>query len=496
MTTRSASRRSRRAAVAALLGAVGALAAGPASAGEPVSITLEAPAAVWGLRLADGVDGTRDLWIASGRDVHLWRGTKGSATSPAASAVFHVPEDATFVGPGRFVGEGAGRTRTLLALARTQALRVVAGRGAAVEEGLELEMPFRDPARAVLADLGEGRSLFLPTKEGIRFVPDWLGAPAASVVLPLRPTKTVTAAGAFVEDGATVKVSWPRPTLVPAWPPAAGSSAVFWFGDDGIHAFAKGADGAYADRVWPTSFLAKDGDRRDVLVDFDADGTPDWAHAVTTNDSGAYSFFRTPGEVAKPGAPPADLRPARGTIHLKGFQLPAEYPDLDGDGRPDLVVTTIGIDGSNVMRAVMQHRVKAQTHAFLNRSAKGAEFFTPRPDATIESDIGVQILFTFSGSIEVKRSFTILPGADLDGDRRKDLVIRTGPETLSVYRGTADGVWSPSPTTLPIPAVGKSPDVEGYAGDLDGDGRDDLVLLYRAPPAGTDRTIVVFAGGT
>ena len=121
------------------------------------------------------------------------------------------------------------------------------------------------------------------------------------------------------------------------------------------------------------------------------------------------------------------------------------------------------------------------------------EIYTGIRPAIVESDIGVRILFTFSGSIEVKRSFTILTTADLDGDGRKDLVIRTGPDTLSVYRGTADGVWSATATSIAIPAMGASPDIEGYAGDLDGDGKDDIVLLYRAPPGGADRTVVVMS---
>ena len=40
-------------------------------------------------------------------------------------------------------------------------------------------------------------------------------------------------------------------------------------------------------------------------------------------------------------------------------------------------------------------------------------------------------------------------------------------------------------------ASSSSPDVEGYVGDLSGDGKDDLVLLYRAPPGGADRTVVL-----
>ncbi len=480
--------------VAALLATVG-LTMGPTFADEGPKaeiLPLEAPGTVWGLRLTKNDEGARDLWIVSGRDVSQWRGVKGKPFPTRPTAVFRVPEGATYVAPGRAVGVGAERSSTLLALGRTQPLRLVAGADAAstrvaVEEGLEVDLPWSDPARAVLGDFVEGKSLFLPTSGGLRFVPDWTRAASESVLLPLRPTLAVTSAGPFVEDGATVKASWPRPSVVASWPPAGGASAVFWIGGDGIHAFAKGKDGGYEDRVWSTAFVPKDGDRRDSLVDFDADGTPDWAHIATTNDSGVYSFFRTPPDK------PTDRLSSRGSIRLTGFQLPAEFPDLDGDGRPDLVVTTIDIDGKNVMRAVIQHRVTAKTHAFVNRSAKGAEFFVPAFDAIQESEIGVRILFTFSGSIEVKRSFTILTTADLDGDGRLDLVIRTGPETLSVYRGSKAGVWASTPTSITIPATGKSPDVEGYAGDLDGDGKDDIVLLYRAPPGGVDRTVVVMS---
>jgi hypothetical protein len=480
-----------------------ALATSPRAArpdeGSRGPVVLDAPGAVWGLRVADADgDGVKDLLVVSGREIHLWRGAKGAPFPRTESALFRVPEGATFVAPGRVLGDAANRVPSLLALGRTQALRLVPGGGAAVEEGLEVSLPWGDPTRAVLGDFVEGKSLFLPTPDGLRWVPDWVGARADSVLLPLRPARTVTAAGPFVEDGATVRVSWPKPFLVPAWAPAGGAPAVFSVGADALHAFVRGGDGAVVERTWSTAFLGREGAPTQSLVDFDADGTPDLVNAVTTNDSGAYVFFRTPPPAlanATPTAPaaPLDLRPARGSIRLKGFQLPIEFPDLDGDGRPDVVVTTIDVDGSNVTRAVLRGRVVAKTRAFVNRSAKGAEFFAPTPDAVVESEIGVQILFTYSGSIDVKRSFTILTTADLDGDGRKDLVIRSGPETLAVYRGAAEGVWASSPTELSIPAVGKSPDVEGYAGDLDGDGKDDLVLLYRAPPGGSDRTVVLLS---
>jgi hypothetical protein len=72
-----------------------------------------------------------------------------------------------------------------------------------------------------------------------------------------------------------------------------------------------------------------------------------------------------------------------------------------------------------------------------------------------------------------------------------DLVIRTGDAQVTVRRGTPTGVWSRESYELPIPPVGNSPDVEGYGADLTGDGRDDLILLYRGAPGQGNRTIVV-----
>jgi hypothetical protein len=362
-----------------------------------------------------------------------------------------------------------------------------------------VDVPWTDARRAHVTDFVRGTALFLPTATGLRWIPDWIGARGTGYDVPLAPRRKVTPAGPFLEDRTTVSFAWPSPFALTSWDGAGGKPAAFFVGTDGVHAFVPEGSGL-RDLVYPTEFLPPTTgtqERRRVLVDLEGDGVPDLVQETTTNNSGEYAFFRTPApKVPPPAAGPlvaGDLRPARGLVRLTGFQLPAEYVDLDGDGRTDFVVTTIEIDGSNVMRAVTKKVVTARTRAFLNRSKGKPEddFFLAKPDVERSSEIGVRLLFTFSGSIEVQRSFTILAGADLDGDRRKDLVIRTAPDALTVWPSTADGVWAGTPRTIAVPAVGSSPDVEGYVGDLSGDGRDDLVLVYRAPPGGTDRTVVV-----
>jgi hypothetical protein len=442
-----------------------ALAARAQAGTPPRPVEVEGFDGVGSLRFADvDGDGVRDLMLSSGRTVKAFRGTReGVAAAPTWTRTFESPTALVWPAGMLVPGGGPGWRTT----------EQPAGRVA---------------PSIVLAEWVRGGNALAPTESGY----DWSeGGTTVPLRAPLR--KKVTVAGPFLEDVTVAQTEWPDPYLVPSWSAAGGKPTAFFLGDDAIRAFVRGG----AEVAWSTTFLPPVRDGRSLLVDLDGDGTPDLAHEVLTNDSGTYGFFGTksPPSLADAKAGTAisgpDLRPARGQIRLTGFQIPSDYVDLDGDGRKDLVVTTIEIDASNVMAAVMKRRVTARTRAFLNRSAKGDVLFAGTPDAEVESTIDVKIQFTYSGSIEVKRSFTILPTADLDGDGRKDLVIRTSPTTLAVRRGVEKGVWAAEPTTVAIPAVGDSPDVEGYAADLTGDEKDDLVLLYRAGPGGKDRTVVL-----
>jgi len=168
--------------------------------------------------------------------------------------------------------------------------------------------------------------------------------------------------------------------------------------------------------------------------------------------------------------------------------------DLDGDGLKDLVVTSMQVNMANMIGALRTGRVTAETRAFLNRWKQGGgTFFDDKPTAVVKSQIGVRVQFNYVGNIEVIRSFTILVDGDFDGDGRKDLAIRTAPDEITIHLGTKAGVWAGPKARIrvAIPPKGASPDIDGYVADLDGDGRDELVLLYRKPPGGRDRLWIV-----
>ncbi len=489
----------RTGALAALLALAG-LAPGRSAAAEDGAgwVELTCPAAVTGLRVIDGDgDGIADVFVVAGREVRGWRGVKDGVPGAEPTWTWSVPDTATFVAPAGPLplDVAVPRTPTLLALAGAQALRLVPGKPPIVEEGLAVDVPWNDAGKAVLADFVAGNSLVLPTPTGFRWTPNARVARRTAFDLAVPPTRKLTPPGPFVEDVALLETTWSLPVVVP-FGKAAKSDAVVALGEDGLHAFSLGMDGVLQHQRAPIDALPREGTVRDVIVDLDGDSVPDLVRECTTNDSGLYAFLTWSSspvaQVSSPVPIPAPTLVARSSIRLKGFQIPTDYVDLDGDGRVDFVVTTIDIDNKNVLRAVAQGRVTARTRAFLNRGgAGGSELFSSSPDAEIESDIRVRILFTFSGSIDVQRSYTILATADLDGDGRKDLAIRTPEGALKVHRGTASGVWEKEARTVAIPPVGKSPDVEGYVGEATGDKRDDLVLLYRAPAGGGDRLFLL-----
>ena len=75
------------------------------------------------------------------------------------------------------------------------------------------------------------------------------------------------------------------------------------------------------------------------------------------------------------------------------------------------------------------------------------------------------------------------------------------PDVITVYdgnvrRGAAEGVWEREGRRVAIPPMGEHPDLDAFPVDLTGDRRDELVLVYRAPPGGRDRVVVLDLGSS
>jgi len=335
--------------------------------------------------------------------------------------------------------------------------------------GPRAELDWADGYQANFAPLVRSGGVLVPTPGGLT----WHGVdhptpPITRLALPRY--REVIPAGGFVEDIAIVTEALPQVWVAERQgklPPALWAlGGTQLLGPDGI--------------AYDLAFLPREGTR--LLDDLDGNARPDVIHEGGTNQERTYAFFRTP-------PPGGDLRPPAAVLRLSGYCLDPQTIDLDGDGLRDFVVTTLPVDARNTVRA-LGGKVTANTKAFLNRG--GGKSFAPTPNASVASDVGVAIRFTPGGRIQIQRSLTILASGDYDGDGRRDLAIRTGDETLVVRPGMAGrAVWAAEGREVRIPSVGASPGVEGHTADLTGDGRDEIVLLYRQAHGGRDRVWVI-----
>lgn len=432
---------------------------------------LTGPTVVQGLRRADADgDGRSDLLLLEGRRVHVWLGRSQAMPGPTADATIDLPSWVTFVDGGPALGAPGLR------------LLVYGGQGLAwltpparldPVQGAE-PLAWRDAEKATFAPLLQAGAVLVPSAAGWRL----LQAQGPAMEFAVTAYRSLTAPGPFLEDRLTVVQARPGVWLGRGARAAAPSSdpALWAIDGDKLRCGERGHVTSY-----DLSFLPPDGDSR--LVDLDGDARPELMHRITTNRSGRYGFFRAREAQAEQGP---SLRPAVSDLDLSGYQLEPELVDLDADGLRDFVVTTIAVDMPNTLRAVTSGKVSARTRAFINRYANERTFFAGEPDAEVVSEVTVKARFNYAGTIEVQRHLTLVVDGDYDGDGRRDLVVRTDDRTLSLYPGVAKGVWGPSPTRVAIPPLGAHVDVEAYPLDLNGDRRDELVLIYRGGPGRPD----------
>jgi len=213
-----------------------------------------------------------------------------------------------------------------------------------------------------------------------------------------------------------------------------------------------------------------------MAKDLDQDGLFD---LVFAKNSATDSTFRTStrilvhygqnresgesGEKAKNSAlPHFNLKPDQVFVS-EGFTFPI-FLDLNSDQRTDMVLVNVEVGFWNAVKAFIARSVTAQA-AFYLMPAQGR--FTQQPNKLVDYTV------TFTLGRDTHKPLAVF--GDFNGDGRPDLLLSKDKETLGLHWGQPDGLWQGDPDakiTGAFPVHQRDMLVE----DLDGDGRDDLIL--------------------
>jgi len=200
-----------------------------------------------------------------------------------------------------------------------------------------------------------------------------------------------------------------------------------------------------------------------LVADLDGDGYVDLIvrkqvfEGVTSAKNTIYVFLgRKDGFSAKP----AEILESEGVALFQ-----TQLVDLNGDGRPDLVVPYTGFGVFSLIRMLTAKTAKVsfQIYPFDARTRK----FASEPISERE----LKFTLPLSGESDLQ---AVSLTADVTGDGRPDLIFGSSEDQLEIYPAIGNGEFAPSPAeTVVVRAAGVLDAV-----DLNGTGRNDLILYY------------------
>jgi uncharacterized protein YciU (UPF0263 family) len=459
-------------------------------------------------------DGRLDLALLCDRQVQVHRLLPDDHLTVEPGVVVKLPEDAVAVDLKPLAKPGETRVferaRLVVATSRGLFTRDLSRADAPFEplvlpeagrSLVPLAAGAKPIAMPILDDLdGDGRpEAFLPTAEGIAVFDstdtDWRLRGVAEADLAVKIESGEDRPGSLVRQSFEL----PRAALVDTGlTPAAAhrflaitrgpDCLVYDAAGDGLRLFER-ARGLYRfddeDRFREIRGTRRNDEVNDrsvglTPVDLNADGIPDFVSS-RFKDGQVFITYGREGAFAA-GYPDK-------VLDVDGWVILAQTKDFDGDGLPDLVVPRIpklGIAGA--IKALLQRRIGLELWIFRNRG--GAEVFTSSPDWKYTFDVEVQL-----GGEGGKFSATarMLVGFfDVNGDGLRDFVASRDDDKLSIHFGSREElIASTESEFLPIPPTAKEPEMDLRGRDVNGDKREDLLLLYGSNRRGATNKVVL-----
>ncbi|MFD9072764.1 FG-GAP repeat domain-containing protein [Streptomyces lasiicapitis] len=221
--------------------------------------------------------------------------------------------------------------------------------------------------------------------------------------------------------------------------------------------------------------LGNDWADQPVCGDFDGDG----AHDLVLHASNAHLTYLR-GPFTRKGAPRAAGKP----IAAPGNDLASGTPavDVNGDGYDDLVVReeARASKGSLVLGGPKGPNRTGVLFPASTDVAFGAFGRAKAMDAALAAPGGIALRYDVPGTARAKidvRNASVYAG-DLDSDGRSELVVGGGgPGEVWVYRGRATGLAAnATATVVPAQSSGKGTVQVLKVADFDGDRRADVVV--------------------
>lgn len=464
---------------------------------------LRLPGTELGLDIADlNGDGARDLAVAhmtatSGLQRSISVFEHGPAASPRFSGspawVVSVPADACAFLAGDF-DPGPGGELLVLCPTRVALLR----RTGEVVDVARMEGFYDYPEDGGLPvwdlahDLdGDGTlEVLVPTKDGYELYArvGGVGPLARKCVLAVPPETRFGPAFESVLLNRFLTATSRMRRLVVADVNGDGRKDLVAYRDKGLARFLQRADGTFPQRPDSEEPLdvvkqsespgqeAKDGSEafanvRLGLTDVDGDGRADLVASRTLGEIGLFESLRTQQLVfrGREGGFREDQPDV--LLNIKGVSADPILIDWNGDGRRDLVVSSYRMDlFSNVKRALVES-LGITYMVYLRR--EGEPWFGDEPDLSLEVDVPLEALEKRGGAQPVDLT------ADVDGDGTRDMLRRSpdgpllvsfGAQTRGLFGGRRSG-FDERVLQVGVPRSEPPRPV-----DLDGDGKDELVL--------------------
>lgn len=281
-------------------------------------------------------------------------------------------------------------------------------------------------------------------------------------------------------------------------------------GPNGIYIAYAQHDGTYASAFAPevTEYIGYP-----TVADFNGDGIPDIA--ATGDTAIKLSLGKGNGTFAAPVALPNDNGSINFSTPLSSVNAHIVHGDFNGDGKMDLLAIgsssiyqydsylyfgngdgtfkgPLLVPNTSNIYAMYEPLVDSAV-ADINKDGKSDLMsYSAANFGVAQGSIGFQLSKgdgTFNTVItmvptDLWSGFSVmsLPAlADFNGDGKLDAVYG-GVANAYVVKGNGDGTFNSTPTILPIPPLGNDPPapVNGVAaGDLDGDGNQDFVVLMQ-----------------